>query len=381
MKICYDAKELVNYGGIATYSRELIFALSKLYPNHSFSILTNNKDFNSIKNFFFLNNNIHLKNEILNIRFLGTFSKIINKIYNESLWKSQSTKYDLFHQTNQFFIHKKVKKFVATIHDLIPLDAKLNPNIKPNSYYEKKIRFIVENARLIYVPSFFVKNELEMIFPKSIGKVQVTHEAVSSVYRYVPLPAQVYKKYQLKNNLKYFLYVGRYEERKNLDRILRAYLSLPEDYKKEVSFLIIARLNEKEKSKFNEKIGKYIDGNQIIHINGVEHNELPFFYSSCFTFVFPTLAEGFGLPILEAMQCECPVITSNTTSMPEIAQDSALLVSPLSIDEIANAMKLIIDDEQLRIEMKNKAVARSKDFSWEKTAHQTFDGYLRAINS
>jgi len=111
----------------------------------------------------------------------------------------------------------------------------------------------------------------------------------------------------------------------------------------------------------------------------VEEEDLPALYNGADLFVFPSLYEGFGLPVLEAMACGTPVVTSNTSSLPEVAGDAALLVDPYDVEEIATAMRRILEDEALTAELRAKGLARAKEFSWERTARETIAVYEKVL--
>jgi glycosyltransferase involved in cell wall biosynthesis len=112
----------------------------------------------------------------------------------------------------------------------------------------------------------------------------------------------------------------------------------------------------------------------------VPDEDLPAIYSGADLFVFPSIYEGFGLPVLEAMACGIPVVTSNTSSLPEVAGDAALLVDPYSVDEIAAAMRRVLCDPDVAAELCAKGLQRAKQFSWERTARETIAVYEKVLN-
>ena len=114
---------------------------------------------------------------------------------------------------------------------------------------------------------------------------------------------------------------------------------------------------------------------QVHFIGYVEENDLPVVYSLAAVFVYPSLYEGFGLPVLEAMQCGVPVLTSNVSSLPEVAGDAALLVTPTEVDDIAYGLKRILEDADLRAELRARGYQRAREFSWERCARETLAVY------
>ncbi|MFN4955028.1 MAG: glycosyltransferase family 4 protein, partial [Aphanizomenon sp.] len=108
-------------------------------------------------------------------------------------------------------------------------------------------------------------------------------------------------------------------------------------------------------------------------LNYVPYNELPIIINQAIALVFPSLWEGFGLPVLEAMACGTPVITSNISSLPEVAGDAAILINPYNIEEITAAMKIIINDSETRKQLSEKGLKRANQFTWEKTGLATVE--------
>jgi len=156
---------------------------------------------------------------------------------------------------------------------------------------------------------------------------------------------------------KYLLHVSQWEPRKNLDRIIKAY-----------------KLIKEPKPKLILKVSGYtetvkIEGVKIIN-KSLSPDKLADLYKNASIFIFPSLYEAFGMPILEAMACGCPVITSNITGCAEVAGDAALLVNPYSTTEIAEAMEKLIRDDNLRTMLVKKSLQRVKNFSWEKSAKE-----------
>jgi glycosyltransferase involved in cell wall biosynthesis len=113
----------------------------------------------------------------------------------------------------------------------------------------------------------------------------------------------------------------------------------------------------------------------VIFTGVVDGEDLPFLYSGAEVFIFPSLSEGFGIPVIEAMACGTPVVASNRTSIPEIAGNAALLVDPLNIDEMAGAIHAVLSKSSLRQQLIKKGLERAKVFSWKKTARGTLDLY------
>ena len=161
---------------------------------------------------------------------------------------------------------------------------------------------------------------------------------------------------------------------KNLDRVLRAYSKLIKI--KHINHqLIICGMRGWGYPTFARTVEELNLQDRVIFKGYVPDDELRLMYSNASFFIFPSLCEGFGLPILEAMSYGVPVITSNYGAMAEVAGDAALLVDPYSVDEIAEAMHRVLTDETLRVALIRKGLKRASQFSWEKTARETLAVY------
>ena len=169
----------------------------------------------------------------------------------------------------------------------------------------------------------------------------------------------------------YFLYVGRQDPYKNLQRLITAFSALPNrnDYE-----LWLAGPYDKRYSPLLEIQTQELGISHLVKfLNYVSYDELPIIINQAIALVFPTLWEGFGLPVLEAMACGTPVITSNVSSLPEVAGDAAILINPYNPGEITAAMQAIINDSELRKQLSEKGLKRANQFSWEKTGLATVE--------
>lgn len=176
----------------------------------------------------------------------------------------------------------------------------------------------------------------------------------------------------------YLLFVSTIEPRKNINTIITAFNFLKEKYKIEHQLILIGK-----KGWNYEPIFAAIENspwkNQIHHLNYLSNELVALFYSKADVFVYPSYYEGFGLPVLEAMTLGAPVVTSNTSSIPEVTGDAAILIDPNDSIQLAEAILKIISDSHLRQKLVNKGKERAKLFSWEKTAKETLKAYRTII--
>jgi glycosyltransferase involved in cell wall biosynthesis len=177
----------------------------------------------------------------------------------------------------------------------------------------------------------------------------------------------------------YVLYVGSLTERKNLVRLLRAFAKI---HHRCPEYLLVLAGPRSWKQSPIESTVKELNLWEHVQLTGpVTDHELPALYNGASLFAFPSLYEGFGLPVLEAMACGAPVVTSNTSSLPEVAGDAAILVDPLNVEQIAEAMWLVLSQPALAAALREKGLARAAQFTWERTARETVAVYSRALES
>ncbi len=172
----------------------------------------------------------------------------------------------------------------------------------------------------------------------------------------------------------YILFVSTIEPRKNIIALISAFNQLKQKHKIDQHLILIGQKGWKYEKIFAE-IERSPWKDHIHHLNYLSDEEVALFYSKADVFVYPSHYEGFGLPVLEAMTLGAPVVTSHTSSLPEVAGDAALLIDPNDASHLAEAMLRVISDSQLRQELIEKGKNRSKLFSWEKTAQATLQVY------
>jgi glycosyltransferase involved in cell wall biosynthesis len=266
---------------------------------------------------------------------------------------------------------------VVTIHDLV---AFLFPETIPRKYamYMRwLIKRVVKRADRIISVSENTKYDLVTVLGADPDKITVVYEAAQPKFKPVDDPAKLEEVKRRYNIDSPFLYhVGNIEPRKNLVRLIKAFLLLRERIGRTAKLVISGQegwLTKKLYTAFNSLDFK----DDVIFTGYVPHEDLPILMNAAQAFVFPSLYEGFGLPALEAMQCGTPVITSNISSLPEIVGQAAILVDPQDEDSIANGMQRVLEDGALRQRLSSQGLKQAALFSWEKAASQTLDIYRR----
>ena len=256
------------------------------------------------------------------------------------------------------------KKSVAVFHDFAY-------EYFPSAYSRRELgkqrqarNNIVEKAHRIVCVSEATQRDLFRNHPGLETKTSVIYLGYDhQKFRPIDHPKDI-----LRLDTKYILYTGRIEERKNTLRLVRAFFRL----KKELDIphkLILAGGPGHNYTKVYREIHNHKDYvNDVILPGHISHDRLPDLIAGSDVFVFPTLYEGFGLPLLEAMACGAAIVTSNVSSMPEIAGDAAIFINPLDENDLAEAMAYFIFHPEVKESYRKRGLERSADFSWEKTA-------------
>lgn len=261
---------------------------------------------------------------------------------------------------------------IVTVHDLIPLKyPQLSPKWK--YYYQYALPLLLKQCQRIICVSEYTKQDLVATYKLNSDLIDVVYNGYAEDLFFPQSDRQILNKYNLD---KYFLYVGDMRFYKNLSRCLQAFERLP---LKDYQFVITGKKDDFFYPEIARQTAQLTASDRIIFLDYVPTEDLAPLYSQAQALVFASLYEGFGLPILEAMACGCPVITSRVTSIPEVGGDSVLYIDPYDVDSIAQGMYQLGTNSQLRTDLIYQGLARAKLFSWQKTAQdisQIFAQYL-----
>lgn len=235
-------------------------------------------------------------------------------------------------------------------------------------------------ARLIVCVSQHVRDMVQQRFQVPDERLAVVYHGIDSSFR--PLPpiearGVVRERYGITRP--YVLYVGKIVASKNVPRLVEAFVRFRRACGSDV-LLVMAGKSYPRMSRVDESVWRSSEKEGVLRIGQVPHRDLPWLYGGALAFAFPSLWEGFGLPIVEAMACGVPVITSAVSCLPEVAGGAALLVDPHSVSEIEAALHRACFDQRLRAELIAKGLHRSQDFSWLTAAQQTRAAYLEVVN-
>ena len=340
MKIGIDISQIVYGTGVSVYTKNLVENLLKIDKENRYSLF-----FASLRKEI-QNSNLKIQNDNLKLKIFKLPPTLLEILWNR-LHIFPVEKFvgevDVFHSSD--WTEPPVKKAikVTTIHDLAVLRYPEAFPQKIVSVHKRKLEWVKKEVKLIIAVSESTKKDIVELLGINPEKIRVIYEAVGEEFKPQSKDKieKIKKKYGIKGD---YLLAFSGPERKNLKRIRQASLG------------------------FN----LFVIGQPY-----VEHQDLPALYSGALGLVYASLYEGFGLPILEAMACGCPVVTSNISSMPEVAGRAAVLVDPLSVEDIKRGIKKMIKEKEKLVKLGFKRVG---NFSWQKTARQTLDVYKEAKN-
>ncbi len=295
---------------------------------------------------------------------------------------------DILHCTSNTAPLSTSIPLVVTLHDIIYLES-ISILKKGGTWYQKMgnmyrryvVPRVVKKSRKIITVSHFEKNRIKGFFgfPEADQRLVAVYNGVGEYF--IPIVDKVElnrvkEKYHLPNRFAFFL--GNTDPKKNTKGVLKAF----SDYLKSGNEPLELVMLDYEKSALSSLLSEIGDNQLInhIHLTGyVVNTDLPAIYSQCAIFLYPSLRESFGIPMLEAMRCGCPVITSNTSSMPEVSGDAAILIDPFKPEEITAAMIKVLTNSELRIELIEKGKLQAAKFSWKAMAQEVLNIYNEII--
>ena len=290
-------------------------------------------------------------------------------------------KCDIFHTSDWTQPPTLKAKTIATIHDLTPFLYPQWHHPKVIKAHKNKMNWASKKCFHFICVSKNTQNDLLKLFPRiKIDQTSVIYEAAENKYgQFLTLSheAQLKKKDIIKKQYgldNFVLAQGTREPRKNLDRLVQAFINFKNKYPKSTAELAIT--------------GKYGWGKDItqhpsyVKILGfIPERDMVALHASATCLAYPSLYEGFGLPLVKSLKVGTPIITSNTSSMPEIVEDSAILIDPTSINQITNALEKILHSQKLRQRLSQEGIIQSQKFSWTKTATQTLKIYNSLLST
>ena len=230
-------------------------------------------------------------------------------------------------------------------------------------------------ADIIITISKFSKEEIMKYLDYPEERIRIVYPAVDHSVYYENQDKEILSKIKIPNDQKVVLYVGSETSRQNVPVLIKAFAQL----KKKIPGIKMVKIGESQGYRGRENILKLINDlhlqEDVIFVGYVPEEDMPKWYNAADIMVYQCAYAGFGLPPLEAMACGTPVITSNTTSLPEVVGDAGIMINPQDIELMADEMYDVLTNDTLKDNMTNKGLKRSKQFNWDKAAHKTLNIY------
>ncbi len=274
---------------------------------------------------------------------------------------------DVYVGTDGFFPISTNCKTLAVIHDLCFIHYPEDLPFLTSLYYRKMFPHFAKKATRIAAVSEFTKFDVIDKFNINENKFDVVYNGASDIFTPLPVEEITKTRKQFSNGQPYFLFVGAIHQRKNISNLLQAYNHFRKNNSSNVKMLLVGNRRwwtDEMESTFQSMEYK----SDVIFTGRVTLEDLSKITASALAMTYVSNFEGFGIPIIEGMKAGIPVLTSNTSSMPEIAGQAALLCNPFNIESIADGMKQLAINEALRLELIHKGNIRQAEFSWNKTA-------------
>jgi len=292
--------------------------------------------------------------------------------YLNRICKKASSSYTLYHETA--FTPAKLTR-IPMVYSVYDLSLRRYRETHPKErvlFFEYFIKTRLRYAGHILTISEFIRQEIIDEF--NVSPSMVTAVPLAPDPLFCPCSDDLVKKVRLKYNLpaSYLLFVSSLEPRKNIDLLIQALSIADTDIP-----LVLVGWHGWGKKRWLEEIKSKKLKSRIFVTGHVPDHDLRAVYTGAQALIYPSLYEGFGLPIVEAMACNCPVICSNSASMPEVAGDAAILIDPLRTDELALAIETIVHDTKMRNNLAKKGIQQAAGFTWDTTARQTLDVFKK----
>lgn len=362
LEIMIDARIVnENLNGIARYTYEIIKNISRKNNIHIRLLVNDMKVANNVFGKFNNIEFIKMKSQFLSLFEQIELPYVVNKYKDVDVFHSPSFVASPFIKCNM----------IMTIHDLTHIKYKSYATMFRKLYYKFIVMPCARKSVKILTVSEFSKKEIVDWLNCDENKVIVTYNGIDNNFKIINDESElnnVKKKYKLPEE--FILYIGNLKPHKNVETLIKAIAIMKKN--------IILILNGKVNEKFADLIKKLNIRDKIQFIGYIDDEDLPAIYNLASVFVFPSFYEGFGFPPLEALACGCKVITSNTTSLPEVVFDADSMVNPYSALNFADAIEKALNNENIQID--NNTKERLKKFSWIAASQSTYEVYKTCQN-
>lgn len=369
-RIGIDARKVQDFG-IGTYIRNLVQGLAELDQENEYVLLTGPQGREELADLPDNFRTLIERSPVYSLREQAVLS-----------WRLARLRLDLYHSTHYVLPLYVPSRVVVTIHDIIHL---LYPQFLPNRlafvYAQRMMRRSLNRANGVIAVSENTKSDLMEYFTVDSEAIRVIYNGVDETFR-TKLSEEDLDRWfrQLDIRRPYLLFVGNPKPHKNLDRVIQAYARALEIGTFDGPLVCVGDRTAAQ-FKLRQRAEQLGIADRVRLLGHVAQEVLPALYQGASLFLYPTLYEGFGLPVVEAMASGTPVLTSNTSALKEIGSGCAHLVDPLDTERMAKAIARIMGDDEYRESLAEKGLDRSRDFRWPLTAERTLELYREVLAS
>ena len=359
--------------GIGRFSYEILSRITRSHPEHQFIFFFDRKHDSQ----YIFSDNVTAVDLFPQARHPFLFYWWFEFSISSALKKYNP---DVFFSTDGFLCLNTQIPSVPVIHDLAFLHYPEGLSFWERSYYKYFFHRFAKKAKRIITVSNFTKSDIIKQYAIDETKIDIVYNASAKGFVTVNDDTKDRIKHKYTNDCEYFIYVGALQPRKNIDTLLKAFDEFKHESFTNHKLLIVGR-KAWQTSTIEETFNNLQYKNDVLFTGRVSDIELYEITASAFCLVYIPFFEGFGLPIVEAMACDVPIITSNTSSMPEVAGNAAIFVNPQSVEETKIAMLSITNDKQLRAKLINESRGRKTFFDWDKSANAVWQSLMKAVNN
>jgi glycosyltransferase involved in cell wall biosynthesis len=282
---------------------------------------------------------------------------------------------DVMHSTAYTAPALKRTPLIVTVHDLTFLTHPEFHRSENRDFCVRQVEQAIKRAAVIIADSHSTKADLLQHYDYPEERIKVVHLAAGNAFTpklNKSIICETLAKYEIYHN--YVLFVGSLEPRKNITALLKAYMGLPQTMTS-AHLLVIAGASGWKNEDLIREAQPYLDRGQLKIIGYVAEEDLAVLYSAARVLVYPSWYEGFGLPVVEAMACGAPVISSNTSSLPEVAGEACILISPSDIEGLKEALTAVLTNRDMRLALRAKSLKQAACFSWDQAAREMLSVY------
>ncbi len=359
---------MIDWAGVGTYSYNLLKSLQQIDKDNEYILFCEQQSAAQVpqtRNF---------RRRVVTERVFSAFHQLL---FSLSL-KRHSL--DIFHSPHFVYPLFVSSPSVVTIHDLIPLvfPASMRSSVA-RTYYRRANKKAIGKAERIIAVSESTKRDIQKVFGVAGEKIALIPNGVADSFKVISNEASldgIKKRCRIRS--KYILNVGNPKPHKNWTGLVEAFAALDEgfsDYQ-----LVLVGSSDPRFPQVVRLIKRLGLEDRVMITGFVSEKDMVLLYNAAEMFVFPSLYEGFGLPVLEAMACGTPVVSSNTSSLPEVVGDAGILFDPNDKTDLVKGIEMVLSNEELRQDLLRRGLERIRHFSWTGTAQQTLEVYQQMLH-